>query len=71
MEEFDVELKNEKLETLLQSLDHSLNVGCCPAAAQFVFQYAWTFEADVLKYHSITYFDRTNVNLTESFCFRG
>lgn len=39
--------------------------------SQFVFQHTLTFEADVLKYQSIIYFDKTNVKPDWVFLFYG
>ena len=73
LQEFDVELKNENLEMLLSCLTtfskwavvQQLHV----VTSRCVLQYILTFEVNVLKYRPIIYFDKTNVNLIECFCF--
>lgn len=48
LQEFDVELKNENLEKLpLQPLNHSLKVGCCPAATCSHFTVSVTVHIDI------------------------
>ena len=70
---FDVELKNENLEMFLPcsttfskwAVVQQLHV----VTSGFVLQYILTCEVNVLNSQPIIYFDTTNVNLTECFCF--
>lgn len=72
LQEFDVELKNENLETVPPCLTtfskwavvQQLHV----VTLRFVLQYILTCEVNVLKFRPVIYFDKTNVTLTECFC---
>lgn len=72
-QEFDVELKNENLDMFLPCLTtfskwadvQQLHV----VTSRFVLQHILTCEVNVLKFRPIIYFDKTNVNLSERFCF--
>lgn len=47
LQEFDVELKNEKLGNVPRPLDHFLKVGCCPAATCSHFTVCVTVHIDM------------------------
>lgn len=73
LQESDVELKNENLEMFLPcsttfskwAVVQQLHV----VTSRFVLQYILTCEVNVLKFRPIIYFDKTNVDLIECFCF--